>query len=200
MSGSRAHFWPENDRLGLQVEPFEVDLLGELVGQVRALLMERATEVGAGQPFAVELDDEEALIASLESALTPLPPPTDEVIARLLPGGRMDRSEQADASAAEFRRLTEDDLRRTKIIDADKALEVLGRIESEPTMTLAEGEQLLRAINDVRLSLGARLNVEEDTAYPRKIRNEQDQALAIYFWTGGLQQELVDAVMALDLG
>lgn len=200
MSGSRAHFWSENDRLGLQVEPFEVDLLGELIGQVRALLMERATEVGAGQPFAVELDDEEALIASLESALTPLPPPTDEVIARLLPGGRMDRSEQADASAVEFRRLTEDDLRRTKITDADKALEVLGRIESAPTMTLAEGEQLLRAINDVRLSLGARLNVEEDTAYPRKIRNEQDQALAIYFWTGGLQQELVDAVMALDLG
>lgn len=200
MSRSSAHFWPDDDRLGVRIEPFETQLLSELIGQVRALLMERATEVGAGQPFAVELDDEEALIASLESALTPLPPPSDEVIARLLPGGRMDRSEHADASAAEFRRLTEDDLRRTKITDADKALEALGRIESEPTMSLTEGEQLLRAINDVRLSLGARLNVEEDTAYPRKIRNEHDQALAVYFWTGGLQEELVEAVMTLDLG
>lgn len=200
MTDYHAHFWLDNDQIGLSIEPFEAKLLAELIGQVRALLMERAAEVGAGQSFAVELDDEEALIASLESALTPLPPPKDEVIARLLPGGRMDRSDRADASSAEFRRLTEDDLRRTKITDADKALLMLERIESDPTMTLADGQGLLRAINDVRLSLGARLNVEEDTAYPRKIRNELDQALAIYFWAGGLQQELVDAVMTLDLG
>ena len=193
------HFSIDGDRIGVHVEPLEVELLSGLVGQVRAVLIERGSEVGDSNVFAADDGaDEAAMRAAREHSMTPLPPPTDAVRARLLPSGRMDASERAGASAIEFRRLTESDLRRSKITDADRVLALLERGETDLDMDLDEAQALLRAVNDVRLSLGARLGVEESTPYPREIRDEQDQALAIYFWAGSVQEELIEAISALD--
>ncbi|PRZ30492.1 uncharacterized protein DUF2017 [Antricoccus suffuscus] len=192
------HFSIDGERIGVHVDPHESELLSGLIGQVRALLIERGSEVGDSSAFAADDGaDETAMLSALEHSLTPLPPPTDEVLARLLPSGRRDNAERAGGSAIEFRRLTEGDLRRSKIADADQALAVLTAGESGASLNSGEAQSLLRAINDVRLSLGARLDVTEDTPYPRSIRNEHDQALAIYFWTGSVQEELVTVLGAV---
>jgi len=191
------HFSIDGTRIGVHLDPHEIELLSGLIGQVRALLIERGAEVGDSDVFAVDdAADEAAMLSALERSLSPVQPPTDEVLARLLPSGRRDHAERAGASAIEFRRLTESDLRRAKIADADRALAILGAGEAGATMDTDDADALLRAINDVRLSLGARLKVEESTPYPRRIRDERDQALAIYFWTGGVQEELVTVLAA----
>jgi len=191
------HFSIDGTRIGVHLDPHEIELLTGLIGQVRALLIERGVEVGDSDVFAADdAADEAAMLSALEHSLRPLPPPTDEVLARLLPSGRRDDAERAGASAIEFRRLTESDLRQAKISDADRALAILDAGEAGATMDLDEAEAVLRAINDVRLSLGARLHVEESTPYPRRIRDERDQALAIYFWTGSVQEELVTVLAA----
>lgn len=189
------HFTVESDRIAVSFQDVEREILTGFFGQVRAILHERAAETGHSGEYAAPADDQEALFASLESQSQPLPPPDDPAIARLLPSGRRDDGHAAGESAIEFRRLTEHDLRSTKIRDAERA-EAL--IDSGGELDLDDASALLRAINDVRLSLGARLEVEEDTPYPRKIRTEQDQALAIYFWTGGVQEELLEALLEID--
>lgn len=189
------HFTVHGNRISVAFHDVEREILTGFFGQVRAILHERAAETGQSGAFAEPADDEEALFASLEAQSRPLPPPDDPAIARLLPSGRRDDGQAAGESAIEFRRLTENDLRGGKVRDAERA-EAL--IESDGEIDLEGAMVLLRAINDVRLSLGARLEVEEDTPYPRKIRTEEDQALAIYFWTGGVQEELLEALLEID--
>lgn len=189
------HFTVRGDRIAVSFQDVEREILTGFFGQVRAILHERAAETGQSGSYAESGDDAESLLASLEQQSRPLPPPDDPAIARLLPSGRRDDTPMAGESAIEFRRLTEHDLRTGKLRDADRAEQL---IEDDGEMGLDDATALLRAINDVRLSLGARLQVEEDTPYPRKIRTEQDQALAIYFWTGGVQEELLEAIYEVD--
>ena len=192
------HFTVHGDAVRVRLRDVERELLTGFFRQVRAILMERAAEVGQSGTFDETAggDDAESLLATIENQDRPLPPPDDPAIARLLPSGRRDFSPQAGESAIEFRRLTETDLRAAKLADAERASELIGTDEGD--MTLEDANFLLRALNDVRLSLGARLDVDEDTEYPHEISTEQDQALAIYFWTGGMQEELLEAIMELD--
>lgn len=185
------YFKVSGGRIQPRFKEFETDLLVEFFGQVRTLLIERGADVGQSTVFAEDPADDAALFAQLDAEAQPIPPPSDEVLARLLPSGRRDETARAGESAIEFRRFTEPDLRAGKINDANRAETVL---RGRDAMSVDDAETLLRAINDVRLSLGARLDVEESTPYPEQIRTEQDQALAIYFWTGAVQEELVAAV------
>lgn len=189
------YFTVNGNQIAVSFEGVERELLTEFFGQVRAILHERAAETGQSGVYAETGDDAESLLASLEQQTRALPPPDDPAIARLLPSGRRDSTPMAGESAIEFRRLTEQDLRTGKMRDAERAESV---IESGGEVGLDEALALLRAINDVRLSLGARLEVDEDTPSPRKIKTEEDQALAIYFWTGGVQEELLEAIFEID--
>lgn len=189
------HFRVRRGQIVMSFKPFEADLLIEFFGQVRALLLERAAEVGQSSAYAEDPGDDTALLAALESSMRPVPPPTDAVLARLLPSGRRDVAPSSGESAVEFRRFTESDLRERKVQDATTAENLM---RDEQAISLDEAQALLRALNDVRLSLGTRLEVDEDTPYPRKITTDRDQALAIYFWIGGVQEQLLDALMSLD--
>lgn len=198
MAADIRHFTVQGDAVQLCLRDVERELLTGFFRQVRAILMERAAEVGQSGSFDETAggNDAEALLATLENQSRPLPPPDDPAIARLLPSGRRDFSAQAGDSAIEFRRLTESDLRTAKLQDAERATELVGADGAE--MSLEDANVLLRALNDVRLSLGARLDVQEDTEYPHEISTEEDQALAIYFWAGGMQDELLGAIIELD--
>ena len=189
------YFTVRGDRIAVRFQEIERELLTGFFGQVRAILRERAIETGHAGTYAESGEDAESLLASLEQRSRPLPPPDDPAIARLLPSGRRDEVQGAGESAIEFRRLTEQDLRDGKIADADRAERM---VADEADLSLDDATALLRAINDVRLSLGARLEVEEDTPYPTSITNEHEQALAIYFWTGGVQEELLEAIFDID--
>lgn len=192
------HFRIHDNAIRLSLRDVERELLTGFFRQVRAILLERAAEVGQSGLVdeTARGDDADSILANLESQSRPLPPPDDPAIARLLPSGRRDFSPQAGDSAIEFRRLTETDLRATKLNDAKRAGELVAMNDVE--LTLEDANVLLRAINDVRLSLGARLDVAENTEYPHEILTEQDQALAIYFWAGGMQEELLEVIIEID--
>ena len=192
------HFRIHDNAIRLSLRDVERELLTGFFRQVRAILLERAAEVGQSGLVdeTARGDDADSILANLESQSRPLPPPDDPAIARLLPSGRRDFSPQAGDSAIEFRRLTETDLRATKLNDAKRAGELVAMNDVE--LTLEDANVLLRAINDVRLSLGARLDVAENTEYPHEILTEQDQALAIYFWAGGMQEELLEVIIDID--
>jgi hypothetical protein len=125
----------------------------------------------------------------LERALGigPSEQPTDPVLARLFPSAYSDHE-----LSAEFRRYTEATLRDAKRADAQTMLDSTapGRVE----LTEEQAQAWMRALNDVRLALGTRLEVtdeihdeiagmpEEDPRYP---------AYVTYDWLTYLQDSLV---------
>lgn len=192
-------FTPGAWTIEAHIESDEGDLLAGLIGQVRALLVERSSEVGSSavaEPDSTA--DDAALLASLERALTPVPPPEDEVIARLFPAGRQDQTSTANSDASEFRRLTEEDLRTAKIEDANAAIGFFSASETDITLDMDLADRVLRALNDVRLSMGTRLGVSEQTEFPEDIKSEEEHALMVYFWVGQIQEQLLRAMMEFE--
>ncbi|MQA02713.1 MAG: DUF2017 family protein [Streptosporangiales bacterium] len=118
--------------------------------------------------------------------------PTDPATARLLPDAY---GEDADA-AAEFRRYTEGDLRAGKIDAARTAGDSLGaggRIE----LSEQQAHAWLRVLNDLRLTLGTRLDVTEDHEEvfgPLAEDDPRKQAWYVYNWLSYLQESLVQAL------
>ncbi|MCX4666948.1 DUF2017 domain-containing protein [Streptomyces sp. NBC_01381] len=141
----------------------------------------------------------------------PSEPPTDPVLQRLLPdayGGP--GSEKADedelrAYSAEFRRFTENDLRAKK---RDDALVVIRCLDSMTAagdggavlkLSAEESRHWLGALNDLRLAIGARLDVidEEDTDLLYQLPDEDPRKPMVmaYLWLGGLQETLVSTLI-----
>ena len=58
----------------------------------------------------------------------------------------------------------------------------------------------LRSTNDLRLALGTRLDIREDTEPPEEITGDEDQQLAVYYWLTAVQGSLVDALVAARAG
>lgn len=108
-------FRREGDELVAEVDPGEREVLATVVADVAELLgggrfEDRARETGSARPGRGAAADDPAALG-MRLRLDPLPAPDDPAVHRLLP----DASRDDDAVAAEFRRLTEDDLRQQKI-------------------------------------------------------------------------------------
>jgi uncharacterized protein DUF2017 len=116
----------------------------------------------------------------------------DPVITRLLPPGHRSDPELA----ADYRELTESALRAGKTDDLATVRASLppdgGTVRLDPEQATA----WLRTSNDLRLALGTRLDVQEDTEPPEDLASEEGQQLAVYYWLTGLQGSLVDALAA----
>ena len=114
----------------------------------------------------------------------------DPVMARLLPEGHRGDPELA----ADYRELTESSLRSGKSDDLAIVRATLpdggGEVRLDPDQAAA----WLRTSNDLRLALGTRLDITEDTEPPDEVADEQDQQLAVYYWLTALQGSLVDAL------
>ena len=114
----------------------------------------------------------------------------DPVLARLLPDGhRVD-----PALAADYRALTEFSLREGKTDDLAMVRATLPPDGGEVRLDLDEGAAWLRTSNDLRLALGTRLDVTEDTEPPDDFTDERDHQLGVYYWLTALQGSLVDAL------
>lgn len=116
-------------------------------------------------------------------------PPLDPALARLLPDAYHD---DPDASA-DFRRFTEPDLVAGKQANIRTVLATLGdggRIRLDPDSVRA----WLYALNDLRLALGSRLEVEDGYEEVLAAMEPDDPRLpgfALYEWLTGLQDALV---------
>jgi hypothetical protein len=116
----------------------------------------------------------------------------DPVIARLFPEGHRSDPEMA----ADYRELTESSLRSGK---ADDLATVRATLPSEGGDVRLDPEQAaawLRCTNDLRLALGTRLEITEDTEPPDEVTGEESQQLAVYYWLTSVQGSLVDALAA----
>ena len=123
----------------------------------------------------------------------------DPVVERLFPDGYSDDPEQA----ADFRRYTEGDLKTGKIDQAGAILATLPSNGGAVVRLDAEAaEAWLRALNDVRLALGIRLDMRDDT----DLLEELDEAvmhdptsarvrqLTMYEYLGVLQESLLESI------
>jgi hypothetical protein len=116
----------------------------------------------------------------------------DPVIARLLPDGHRGDPE----AAADYRELTEASLRSGKADDLAMVRATLPDGGGEVRLDADQAAAWLRTTNDLRLALGTRLDITDDTEPPEEITGEEDQQLAVYYWLTALQGSLVDALAA----
>jgi hypothetical protein len=116
----------------------------------------------------------------------------DPVLARLFPEGHRSDPE----AAAEYRELTESALRSGKTDDLATVRATLPADGGEVRLDPDQAGAWLRTTNDLRLALGTRLDITEDTEPPDDLADEEDQQLAVYYWLTALQGSLVDALAA----
>jgi Domain of unknown function (DUF2017) len=167
----------------------EASLLRNLVGQVMALIAADEPELAPG-PVG---DDIAAEIDALEALLRDRPAPEDPVLARLLPDGYRDDPE----AAGEFRRYTEPALRSAKREAAREMLDTLPDAGGRIQLSHEQAEAWLKALNDVRLALGVRLDVTEEFEEQWARLDAQDPrwaAFEVYAWLGAVQESLVQAL------
>jgi Domain of unknown function (DUF2017) len=144
---------------------------------------------GPGGSIPGPLDDVAALLGNPGPAV----PPDDPVLARLLPDAYRDDTE----AAGEFRRFTEQELRSGKLAAAQTVLDTLPEDGGRVELTEEAAQVWLRALNDVRLALGVRLDITEDTAQRSHDLDPADPRAAylwIYDWLTYLQETLVRAL------
>lgn len=176
-------FWRSGDTVCAVVEESEALLVRRLVTDVQAMLLDTAAvgDIGVDPDWP--------------GGGTPAGPPEDPAMARLLPDGYRDDP----AAAAELRRLTEPSLRDAKSQAAQRLLDSLPGEGGSFSLDLPTAEAWLGALNDVRLVLGTRLGVTEDTAENDAggLRDGDDPvavAYQVYCWLSVVQDELVSAV------
>ena len=164
----------------------EVAILGGLFGELLALLEQDQADVASSDPLAE--------LTGLDDGAGPVSRPLDPVLARLLPDAYADDPERA----AEFRRFTESELRSGKQAAVRAVLESLplagGRIVLDAELSNA----WLGALNDLRLAIGTRLDVTEDS-YAELDRldpaSPHARELTVFLWLGVLQETLVDTLV-----
>ena len=122
----------------------------------------------------------------------------DPVRARLFPDGYRDD----DESAATFRELTEASLTSERTGRAEQCLaevSALGDGPAEVVLDEESGDRWLRVLTDLRLAIGTRLGVTEDTEFDMGVLADPDDAdataRAVYAWLTAVQDALVRALM-----
>jgi len=160
----------------------EKEVLLNLCEQIIELLAER-TDHGHEDPLAAMVG-----ITSHDS------PPEDEVLHRLLPNAYAD---QVDAS--EFRRYTESTLRQKKQAHAiSMRIHLKSADDGMVDLDHDNANAWLGALNDIRLALGVRLKVENNSQEELELLSPDDPlrgVYAVYTWLGWLQGTLLDALI-----
>ncbi|MET8127353.1 DUF2017 domain-containing protein [Streptomyces sp. NPDC056653] len=168
---------------------------------LRSLAVQLLELIGPGDEPAEGEDPLAALFAE-----GPSEPPTDPALARLFPEAYGDDDSELRAASAEFRRYTENDLRSRK---RDDALTVVRTLDAIPagedggilTLTADECGNWLGALNDLRLTIGTRLDVSdqdeggEGSLYRLPDSDPRKPMVMAYLWLGALQETLVETLM-----
>ena len=162
-------------------DALEVDVLSSLAADLLALLGEQ------------DETDPDPLAAWVGLTSGPVTAPEDAALARLLPDAYGDDREAAD----EFRRYTEGDLRAGKRAHAGTVLATLAPLTGQGGRLSLDREQAdawLGCLNDLRLVLGTRLGVTEQTDLDAADEDPRAQALHVYGWLGWLQESLLSCL------
>ncbi|MFJ1705722.1 DUF2017 domain-containing protein [Kitasatospora sp. NPDC088346] len=175
----------------IALDEFEVSILRTLEVQMLEL-------IGPG-PGGQSEDPLAALFAE-----GPTEAPQDPALARLFPDAYGEPGEPADADtramSGEFRRYTEVDLRARKREDALAVVHALDGLGEDGGVLEIAGDDCrhwLGAFNDLRLTLGSRLEVTEEDEqglYRLPDTDERKPLVMAYIWLGELQETLLEAM------
>ncbi|MEH0470581.1 DUF2017 domain-containing protein [Streptomyces sp. B21-097] len=177
---------------------------------IRSLAVQLLELIGPGPAEDASADPLAELFAE-----GPSEPPADPVLRRLFPDAYTDPegaagakgADEQKAHSAEFRRYTENDLRAGK---RDTALTVVRSLDALASDAAREGgavlklspqesQAWLRALNDLRLAIGSRLEItdEDDTDLLYRLPDDDPRKPMVmaYLWLGGLQETLVTTLM-----
>ncbi|MER5851797.1 DUF2017 domain-containing protein [Streptomyces sp. NPDC002012] len=167
---------------------------------LRSLAVQLLELIGPGDEPAEGEDPLAALFAE-----GPSEPPTDPALARLFPEAYGDEDTEVRAASAEFRRFTENDLRTRKRDDAltvVRTLDALSITEDGDAVLELTGDECrnwLGALNDLRLTIGTRLEVSDDdeagSLYRLPDSDPRKPMVMAYLWLGALQETLVETLM-----
>ena len=133
------------------------------------------------QPHEVALLRE--LLDELETLLED---PEDPALRRLFPPAHTDREHEE-----QYRSLVGDQL----LSGRTKALATVRDTLGRDTLAPDEADAWLRALNDLRLVLGTRLDVTEDLDFEQlDVNDPRGRELAIYGYLSWLQEQLVESL------
>ncbi|MET8611951.1 DUF2017 domain-containing protein [Streptomyces misionensis] len=176
---------------------------------IRSLAVQLLELIGPGPGADASADPLAELFAE-----GPSEPPADPVLRRLFPDAYSDpekapdspaQAEERRAYSAEFRRYTENDLRagkRENALAVIRSLDALAPVDEGGAvlkLTPEESRRWLNSLNDLRLAIGARLEItdEDDTELLYRLPDDDPRKPMVmaYLWLGGLQETLVSTLM-----
>lgn len=165
-----------------KVASVEAEVLAQCASELLELL---------GSPDAVSDDPLAAMVGLPPGEVTV---PDDPALARLFPAAYGDDQD----AAAEFRRYTESDLRAGKRAAASGALVQLQPLLGGGGKLVLDRDQAdgwLSWLNDIRLVLGTRLEITEET-YEEDLDPDDPraQAIGVYGWLAWLQESLLSCL------
>jgi len=141
-----------------------------------------------GDRVRLHLDaHERAILRELLDQLEPLLAETDDPsVRRLFPPAYSDEKEDD-----QYRSLVRDQLVRGRA----RSLATMRDTLADEAIDLEQADEWLRALNDLRLVLGTRLDVSEELDYESlDLDTPRGRDLAVYGYLAWLQEQLVDAL------
>jgi hypothetical protein len=168
---------------------------------LRSLAMQLLELIGPGDEPAQGEDPLASLFAE-----GPSEPPADPALARLFPDAYGDEDDELREFSSEFRRFTENDLRDRKRADGVavvRTLDALGPPGKGGAVLKLTGDECLHwlgALNDLRLTIGTRLEVTDEDEGAELYRlpdtDPRKPMVMAYLWLGALQESLVETLMS----
>jgi hypothetical protein len=182
-----SNFEKVGDGYSLDLTLDEAQILINLVEQLLELL-------GEGD-FFHHYDSSDPL-AQLLAMPAEIVTPDDPVLLRLLPNAYADPE-----AASDFRRYTEPQLRGAKQKNLRLVREQLTVLVDENLGGVIEdldADIWLKAINDLRIALSIRLEINETSFETFELLPDEDpqkSVYAVYFWLGWLQENLLELLL-----
>ncbi|MEV8627374.1 DUF2017 domain-containing protein [Streptomyces sp. NPDC051079] len=179
----------------IALDEVEISILRSLAVQLMELIGPGDEPVEGEDPLA-------ALFAE-----GPSEPPSDPALRRLFPDAYGDDSDELRQAAADFRRYTENDMRTRKREDAlamvrsldSLAADAAGESGAVLKLTLDQSRAWLGTLNDLRLTIGTRLEVTDDDESEQLYRlpdsDPRKPMVMAYLWLGALQESLVETLL-----
>ncbi|WP_406148595.1 DUF2017 domain-containing protein [Streptomyces sp. NBC_01012] len=169
---------------------------------LRSLAVQLLELIGPGDEPVEGEDPLAALFAE-----GPSEPPSDPALARLFPEAYGDEDKELREASAEFRRFTEKDLRTRKREDGLVVVRTLDALSPVTdggavlALTPEESQHWLRSLNDLRLTIGTRLEVSDEdegqdgSLYQLPDSDPRKPMVMAYLWLGALQETLIETLM-----
>ncbi|NMD95098.1 MULTISPECIES: DUF2017 domain-containing protein [unclassified Rhodococcus] len=177
-------------KLRSEMDAHEASVLRSLVASVLGMLEDRAGQAP---------QDDLAQLTGLRTGNAT--PPDNPAVRRLLPDFHrleQDSAQHADDESADLngamRSLHEPDIIDAKLAAGAMILRTVPETGGRVVLTPEQAESWLYALNDVRLALGATLDIDDDT--PEVLDDDDPRAphLDVYHWLTWVQDSLVQAL------